>query len=233
MLSTDPIKRSRMKTSHSNQHIRLIEKTGIVLVAVSVFVLLLTFYPVIKEELKYQLFPQHKDAVVVTQEEEKKQIQAGRQSEQNIINPVDENFSIVVPKIDANAVVIPGVNWEDATIYQQALTKGVAHALGSSYPDEPGNVFIFAHSGVDFYEAVRYNAQFYLLDKLVPGDVIYLFYKKQKYTYQVAEKKVVAPENVEYMTGSPDKKTLTLMTCSPAGTTWRRLIIIADQAGNN
>ena len=117
-------------------------------------------------------------------------------------------------------------------MYQRALTKGVAHANGTSYPGESGNVFIFAHSGVDFYEATRYNAQFYLLSKLVTGDTIYLFYKKQKYVYRVTEKKVVSPEDVTYLTEDSQKKTLSLMTCTPAGTTLKRLLVIADQVEN-
>lgn len=226
-----------MKTIKSdNQYLRWIHKTGTALVAVSVLVLLLTFLPVIKEEVKYQLWPQHKDVIVMTREMAQKELEkntAQSQAANDVIYPTDENFGIVVPKIGANTSVVPDVDWRDAFVYQRALTKGVAHAVGTAHPGEAGNIFIFSHSGVDFYEANRYNAQFYLLTKLVAGDEVYLFYKKQKFVYRVVEQKIVSPESVEYITGDTTKKTLTLMTCWPAGTTIRRLIVVANQVENN
>lgn len=222
-----------MKTISRDNSLEWIRKTGIALVAVSVFVLALTFLPVIFEEAKYQFLPKHEDAAVLTQEAAKQLPASDTQEMQDVIYPVDEEFGIVIPKLSANAPVIADVDWRDSAVYQRALTKGVAHAQGTSYPGMPGNIFIFSHSGVDFYEANRYNALFYLLNKLVPGDEIYLFYKRQKFTYEVTEQKTVSPENVEYLKGDPGKQTLTLMTCWPAGTTLSRLIVIADQVEND
>ncbi|MBP9728458.1 MAG: sortase, partial [Candidatus Moranbacteria bacterium] len=145
------------------------------------------------------------------------------------IVPVDENFGIVIPKIRANARVIAGVDWQDSRVYQQALVNGVAQAKGTANPGEPGNVFLFSHSGVDFFEANRYNALFYLIDKLVSGDEIIILYQGEKFTYQVTEKKIVSAESVEYLRGDGSKQTLTLMTCWPAGTTLKRLIVTALQ----
>jgi LPXTG-site transpeptidase (sortase) family protein len=221
-----------MQTINQDKFLSWTRKAGIALIAVSVFVLLSTFFPVIKEEIKYQFSPKQNNALVATKEEAEKKSENNLQPKSDVIYPADEDFGIVIPKISANAKVIADVNWQDSAIYQRALTKGVAHAAGTAYPGQLGNVFIFSHSGVDFYEAARYNAQFYLLNKLVPSDEIYLFYKKQKLVYKVTEQKIVAPENVEYLKGDPAKKTLTLMTCWPAGTTLRRLIVIAEQAEN-
>lgn len=222
--------RNAMQTISHDKYLQWIRTAGIALVVVSVLVLLLTFLPVIKEEVKYQFFPKHDDALVITREEaEKKSADGVLQSPNDVMYPVDEDFGIVIPKLSANAPVIPDVDWQDAAVYQRALTKGVAHAAGTAYPGGQGNVFIFSHSGVDFYEAVRYNALFYLLNKLVPGDEIYLFYKGQKFVYRVSAQKTISPEQVEYLKGDPKKQTLTLMTCWPAGTTLKRLIVVADQ----
>jgi len=209
------------------------QKAGIALVVVSASIVFLTFYPVIREEAKYQLSSKQGDVVVMTAEEAKQRAPDEKLSESDVIYPVDEDFGIVIPKISANAKVIPDVDWQNAAVYQKALTQGVAHAKGTSYPGEAGNVFIFSHSGVDFYEAARYNAVFYLINKLEPGDEIYLFSKQQKFTYRVAERKIVSSESVEYLTGDPLKKTLTLMTCWPAGTTLKRLVVVAEQVEND
>ena len=145
------------------------------------------------------------------------------------IYPVDEHSGIVIPKIGANAKVVWGVDWQDSSVYQQALTKGVAHAKGTALPGEPGNAFLFAHSGADFYEAIRYNAEFYLLSKLEAGDEVYLFRDGKKLAYRVTDTRTVSPEEVGYLSGDAKKKTLTLMTCWPAGTTYKRLVVLADQ----
>lgn len=218
-----------MKTIHSDKFLSWIRKAGTALVVVSVLVLLFTFFPVIKEEIKYQFSPKHNAAIVVNEETAKQILSGNEKLNNDVIYPADDDFGIIIPKISANASVVPDVNWQDSNIYQRALTKGVAHAAGTAHPGEAGNVFIFSHSGVDFYEANRYNALFYLLNKLVPGDEIDVFYKSQKFVYKVIEQKIVTPENVEYLTGNKTKKTLTLMTCWPAGTTLSRLIVIAEQ----
>ena len=224
-----PIKASVMSLFSKDNYPDLARKAGIVLVAVSAFIVFLTFYPVLREEVKYQLLPKHQDAAVRTVGEAEQMGSDAEPSDKGVIYPVDEDFGIVIPKIAANARVIPDVDWQDSGEYQRALTRGVAQAKGTAHPGEPGNVFIFSHSGVDFYEANRYNALFYLINKLTPGDEIYLFYQKQKFVYLVSEKKTVAPESVEYLEGSREKQTLTLMTCWPAGTTLKRLIVIAEQ----
>ena len=113
--------------------------------------------------------------------------------------------------------------------YQKILTKGVAATAGSPIPGEEGNIFIFAHSGVDFYEAQRYNAVFYLLNKLEKDDDIYLFYEGRKIRYSVIDSKTIEADEVSYYDGIPGKNTVTLMTCWPAGTNFKRYIVIAEE----
>lgn len=205
----------------------VLERTGIALVAVSVLVLFLTFLPVLKEEVKYQFLPPQ-DATVVTAAE---QLALGLSAEE-VELPMDEEFGIVIPKIGANAPILPEVDWQNEQVYQRALTKGVAHAKGTATPDMPGNVFLFSHSGTDFLEASRYNAVFYLIDKLQAGDEIIIFYQKKKFLYRVTEKLKVSPDEVKYLTGEEKNHTLTLMTCYPAGTTLKRLLVRAELVTN-
>lgn len=202
---------------------RFLERTGAALVVVSVLLLVLTFFPVLKEEVKYQMLPQQTDKEIVSRADaQKNNLSAAR-----VLVPVNEEFGIVIPKIGANAAVVPDVDWQDEAVYQRALTQGVAQARGTANPGEQGNVFLFSHSGVDFLQANRYNALFYLIDKLQSGDEIVLFYHQEKFVYRVTDKKIVAPDSLEYLAGDPQKKTLTLMTCWPAGTTLERLLVIA------
>lgn len=141
--------------------------------------------------------------------------------------PRDTQFGIVIPKLEANARVIQDVDWQDAKVYQEALRHGVAHAKGTALPGRSGNVFIFSHSGVDFSEAARYNAVFYLMNKLVVGDEVRLYFEGKPYRYEVFATEKVASDALEYLEQNPDQKILTLMTCWPAGTTWKRLVVQA------
>jgi sortase A len=144
-----------------------------------------------------------------------------------ILTPVDSNFSIVIPKIGANAKVQPNINAADEKIYLDALNKGVAQALGTAFPGEGGHIFLFAHSTDYFWNVGSYNAIFYLLYKLQKNDEVNLFYKGQRYVYQVIGSEVVDPSQVQYLTRKTNREFLTLQTCWPPGTTLKRLLIFA------
>lgn len=208
-----------------NNAVHWMYRAGVVLIMIAVALLLLTGYPIVKEEIRYALSPKTKKVTVLA----KATARQGDVGMDKIIYPKDEEFGIVIPKIMANAKVIANVDWRDSQEYQRALTKGVAHAGGSALPGEGGNVFLFAHSGVDFFEATRYNAVFYLVNKLEKGDEIDIFYQKRKFTYKISEKKTVGPEEIGYLDGDAGGKTLTLMTCWPPGTTLKRMIVTATQ----
>lgn len=142
--------------------------------------------------------------------------------------PPNKNFSIVIPKIKAVAPIVDNVDPFNETEYLGALKEGVAHAKGTVYPGQIGNVFLFAHSTDAFYNVGRYNAVFFLIGHLETGDNIDLFYRGVRYQYIVYDKKVVQPEDVSYIgTIIEGAKTLTLQTCYPPGTTIKRLVILA------
>lgn len=182
---------------------------GICLLLLALVIPVSTFVPVLKEEVSYQ-FNRH-DPVSSTE-----------------LIPVDPEFSLIIPKINANAKVIKNVDPHNSRIYQPALTRGVAHAAGSALPGQSGNTFIFAHSAGNWYQANQFNAVFYLLNKLVAGDEIMVFYQSQKYTYTVSESLLVSGSDTSYLTNEDATDRLTLMTCWPPGTTLKRLIIIAQ-----
>jgi LPXTG-site transpeptidase (sortase) family protein len=183
---------------------------GITCFSVGFGILALTFYPVIKEELGYAIYHQtHKTP-----------------SQQNPL-PIDPAFDILIPKLGANARIIPSVDPYNAAEYQLALTRGVAQTKGTAVPGESGNIFLFSHSSVNFYDASRYNSIFYLINKLDLNDSIILYYKNIKYSYRVTGKKLVSPKDISYLTAKTAEETVTLMTCWPPGTTYQRLLVFA------
>ncbi len=173
--------------------------------------------PIAVNEIHYHLQSQNPVTVSDTQ-----QLGNGKTI---VIKPINDVFGIVIPKIRANAAIIPNVDPYDSSAYQRALTKGVAHAKGSVFPGQVGNVFIFSHSSVNFFEALRYNSIFYLLDKLEVDDLIYVYFNKEQFIYRVTEKKLITPDQVYYLAEKTNDRLITLMTCWPPGTTFKRLII--------
>lgn len=155
----------------------------------------------------------------------------------NQITPIDTDFGILIPKIGANSKIVPNVDPFNSGIYQAALTKGVAQAKGSASPNEIGNMFLFSHSSANILEASKYNSVFYLLSKLEKNDEIYIYYKNVKYKYKITDKKIVDAKDVSYLnrqssTINRQSSSLTLMTCWPPGTTYKRLLVIATLSKN-
>ena len=196
---------------------------GGVLVLLAAVILIAIYGPVIREEISYG--SSRVGSVKYVLED------VPYNTFVKILTPVNTDFSIIVPKIAAVAPIIGEVDPNDPNIYLPALKKGVAHVLGSVVPGDNGNVYLLAHSKDAFYNVGQYNAVFYLLGKLTQGDEIYIYYKDRRFKYEVSEIKVVNPGEVNYLSGSPDVKTLTIQTGYPVGTVKKRLIVIANEIG--
>lgn len=142
---------------------------------------------------------------------------------------------IIVPKIGKN---IPLVDVETGNnvdfdhmenIFMKELEKGVIRYPGTAHPGENGNAFIFGHSSNFPWMPGQYNQVFALLDKLVYGDEIVVYYNQKKYVYVINEKQIVKPGDVKVLNrDNADKKELSLMTCWPIGTTLKRMIVFAE-----
>jgi LPXTG-site transpeptidase (sortase) family protein len=190
----------------------ILKVLGILLILGGFLLLYLIYFPVLKEEVSYRFV-----SVKNSSQEKKEMI------------PVDEDFALVIPKIKINAKVFPGVDASNPKEYLPLLAKGVAQAKGSVEPGEEGNLFIFAHSTDTSLNASRYNAVFYLLNKMEKDDEVIVYYQQEKYLYQVLEKKIIRPEELNDYLKTLKGKTLTLQTCYPPGTTLKRLLVIAKE----
>jgi sortase A len=198
---------------------------GNILITISLIGLFFTFGPVLSLEGNYHI----KKALDITNYVN----EAGNVKEDNSVReivPPNFNFSIVIPKIGASAPIFANTDPFNEKVFLKVLRQGVAHAKGSSFPGQMGNTYLFAHSTDAFYNVGRYNAVFYLIGKLKPGDEVYIYYKNQKFTYKVYDKKVVDPTAVGYLgTLKNNVNTLTLQTCYPPGTTLKRLVVLAEE----
>jgi LPXTG-site transpeptidase (sortase) family protein len=146
----------------------------------------------------------------------------------SVIKPINEDFSIIIPKIGVNAPVIADVNPANPGQYDAALLKGVAQSSTSMLPDQNGTVYLFSHSTNYDWFVKDLNAVFYLVKNLKSGDLIVLEYKGKEYTYKLRETQIVSPSAVSYLVPQTGAKTLILQTCWPPGSTTQRLLVFAD-----
>jgi len=148
---------------------------------------------------------------------------------EQILTPVDPEFSILIPKIGANARIFPNVDPSNPDIFLPVLREGVAHAAGTFFPGQTGNIYLFAHSTDNFWDVGRYNAIFYLLKDLRKDDDVVIFFNNIRHNYRVISTEIISPSDVSYIThAQTGKELLILQTCWPPGTTWQRLMVLAE-----
>ena len=136
---------------------------------------------------------------------------------------------LIIPKLNVDVPVHFGISLDEV---MSAMNNGVAHyriAGASAYPGQIGNLVITGHSAGDVYSSNQYKYIFSGLERLEDGDLIYVNYESKRYTYQVFKREVVDPSNVASLVIDTDKPLLTLVTCTPLGTSRNRLLIFAEQ----
>ncbi|MFA5792373.1 MAG: sortase [Candidatus Gracilibacteria bacterium] len=147
----------------------------------------------------------------------------------------DNRIKIPGLKIDAPIVEpLLGINAIESNDWvgleeqiRETLLQGVVHYPGTANPGQKGNAFFTGHSSNVFWELSEFNTVFALLPKIKIGDDIVLTYNQNEYHYRVIGKKEVYPTDVSSLEQGDDYK-LTLVTCTPVGTAFRRLIVTAE-----
>ena len=146
-----------------------------------------------------------------------------------ITQVVSADPRLIIPKLNVDVPIRFGVPLSGV---MAAMNNGVAHyriAGASAYPGEIGNFIITGHSAGDVYSSNPYKYIFSGLERLEDGDLIYVNYESVRYTYQVVRKMVVEPTDVDALVITTDKPLLTLVTCTPLGTSRYRLLVIGEQ----
>ena len=144
---------------------------------------------------------------------------------------------IIIPKLHLNVPLITpsyqsllNEEWDELEEdIQDALQLGVVHYPGTARPGQAGNFFITGHSSYYPWAPGAYKSVFAGLHQLEPGDEYWIYYGGDKHRYIVQEKKEVKPTNVNVLDQPINKRIGTLMTCTPIGTTLRRLIITSQE----
>lgn len=125
---------------------------------------------------------------------------------------------------------IPKLNIQDAHVKVggEDLSKSLVHYLPTSLPGQNGNVAIFGHSTLpQLYNVKDYTTIFTYLPSLQKGDTIEITMGEERYKYKVYDMFVVNPDQISVLEQKYDASYLTLVTCVPPGTFWKRLVVKA------
>jgi sortase A len=164
-------------------------------------------------------------------------VSPGSIDQQNIVidpaadSAVSADSRLVIPKINVDVPAIYGVG-NDHDSQMAAMSNGVAHFAipgASSHPGQVGNTVLSGHSSNDLFDGGDYKFIFAQLEKMAVGDTIYANYESKRYTYVVTKMEVVKPTEVGKLVYQTDKPMLTLITCTPLGTSLNRLLVSAEQ----
>ncbi len=129
-------------------------------------------------------------------------------------------FTMSIPKL--------GITDAVAVLSGEDLNKSLIHYGGTALPGEYGNTVVFGHSVLPiFFNPKNYLTIFSTLPTLKEGDEIDVFSDNVRYRYIVYEMKVVSPDDVAVLEQKYDWSYLSLVTCVPPGTYWKRLIVRA------
>lgn len=130
-------------------------------------------------------------------------------------------YTLSVPKL--------GIQDANVSTVDQDLAKNLVSFNPSQLPPEKGNTVIFGHSTLPYlYDPKDYKTVFANLYKLKEGDEIWTRVNNVSYKYRVFEIKVVEANDTSVLEQKYNDSFLTLITCTPPGTVWKRLIIKAS-----
>ncbi|MCA9308367.1 MAG: sortase [Patescibacteria group bacterium] len=139
-----------------------------------------------------------------------------------------QTFTITIPKLGIKEAV---VHTNSSSLNPEGY---IGHYPGTSTPDLPGTAFLYGHSALPvFYNPKNYKTIFSTLNQLNAGDEFTVNYNNKDYVYKVEKTEIKAVTDIDPLAKvSQDylnKSDLILMTCWPAGSKSKRLLVSTTQ----
>lgn len=133
-------------------------------------------------------------------------------------------------KVKAYLLDVPKLGVHDATVTigGEDLTQSLVQYGDQVLPGEIGNVVIVGHSTLpQLFRDKDYKSIFTYLSSVDRGDKIRATINGFMYEYEVYDMFVVDPSEVWVLDPKSEEATLTLISCVPPGTIWKRLVVKA------
>lgn len=143
--------------------------------------------------------------------------------------PKNQTPRISIPAVGITAPIFWNVDGQDMDEYLSVLEKGIAHYKGTPLPGQSGSSLLFGHSSYNYDMPNNMDSIFAPLHNVKNGDRVYI--EKEDgttLTFEVYQTKVIVPTDLEFLSQAGPTR-VTLMTCTPIGTTKNRLLVYAKQ----
>ncbi|MDR3125469.1 MAG: sortase [Candidatus Nomurabacteria bacterium] len=150
----------------------------------------------------------------------------------NANRPDSQNPTLLIPKLSVRAPIIFDAANQTEAGSQEALEQGVVSWPvdgASAKPGQYGNSVILGHSSSDIFNSGQYKFIFVQLNRLNLGDLFYIDYENVRYSYEIIDKKIIAPTDLQALNLGESAPFASLITCDPPGTTLNRLVVIGRQ----
>lgn len=134
-----------------------------------------------------------------------------------------EFYNISIPSLKIKNAKVSTIDYD--------LEKHLIQYAGTSIPGEKGTSVIFGHSTLpQFFNPENYKAIFATLHTIQEGDQITATVNDITYTYTVFSKTITSAEDTDMFSQAFDNSYITIVTCTPPGTVWKRLVVKARLA---
>jgi len=132
------------------------------------------------------------------------------------------------PRIPLYQLSIPRLNIQKANVstVDDDLSLHLVNFQGTCVPPDRGNCVVFGHSTLpSLYNPKDYKTIFANIQNLRVGDSIIVHIADIDYIYKIFDISVVSADDTSVLSQALDDSYLTVITCTPPGTVWFRLII--------
>ncbi len=151
--------------------------------------------------------------------------------------PQKVNREHFMAKVNEYFLSIPSQGIKDAKVSADDfdLSKHlVQYFTTSKNPIENGTSVIFGHSTLpQWFDPTNYSAIFARLHTLKNGDEFSVKVNNKNYLYKIFSIGISDPKDPNIFSQSFDNSYITLITCTPPGTTWKRLVVRASLQQSN
>ena len=134
-------------------------------------------------------------------------------------------------QVDSYLLSIPRLKIENAQVSTRDydLAKHLVQYLGTSIPGEQGTTVIFGHSTLpQLFNPKNYKTIFATLHTLGVNDEVFINVNGITYKYKIFSIVITDPEDTNTLSQSFDSSYIALVTCTPPGTIWKRLVVRAS-----
>ena len=132
--------------------------------------------------------------------------------------PVVSTYYLSIPKL--------GIENAEVTTADNDLKRHLVNYAGTAVPPEKGNAVIYGHSTLPhLFNPNTFTTIFATLHTLEVNDVFMVKVADITYTYRVKKIIVVEPDDTSVLSQDFDNSYVTLITCTPPGTIWKRLVV--------